>query len=302
MPQSDPRSGSRPGSEPGPAPNDGATRFAWLLLYLAPVLAGTAGADWLALPVFAGLFMLAGVARIGGTQPLVTRLVQSAAINLLLVIGLFGLGRMAIRIGAVPMAPVDLWLTLGMASVAALLLRRIWALHFSVSGAVSGAVSLADPSVTTLARIDHLLDRYADHAELRGLDPEALEALVQDLAAQGHQGAVLRALMSRRKEGTVWLAALCFWLAHPLVAGIDIAGEQVAALFRSGMAAGDATLSAIVARLAMVWAERGGFGTEARAMRADVAARLAAPISPEAEARYLRPCLAALDRSLSQSP
>lgn len=302
MSQSDHKPGSKPGvksgSGPGPATSDGATRYAWLLLYLAPVLAGTAGTDWLALPVFSGLFMLAGVARIGGTQPLVTRLVQSAAINLLLVIALFGLGRVAIRIGAVPMAPVDLWLTLGMASVAALLLRRFWALHFS--GRV--AASSSDPAAATVTRVDHLLDRYADHAELRGLDPEALEALVQDLAALGNQGAVLRALMVRRNDGTVWLAALCFWLAHPLVAGIDIAGELVAALFRSGMAAGDATLSAIAARLAMVWAERGGFGTEARAMRADVAARLAAPVSPEAVARYLRPCLVALDRSLSQSP
>lgn len=283
---------------PNPARGDGATRFAWLLLYLAPVLAGTAGADWLSVPVFAGLFLLAGAARIGGNQPLVTRLVQSAAINLLLVIGLFGLGQGAIWIEAVPMAPVDLWLTLGMAAVAALLLRRIWAMHFPQPG----AAALANPARAVLASIDHLLDRYADHAELRGLDPEALEALVQDLAALGHQGAVLRALIARRNEGTVWLAALCFWLAHPLVAGMDIAGEQVAALFRSCMAAGDATLSAIAARLAMVWAERGGFGTEARSMRTEVAARLAAPLSPEAEARYLRPCLAALDRSLSLSP
>lgn len=290
-----------PNSQQGhsPKPVDGATRYAWLILYLAPVLAGTAGADWLSVPVFGGLFMLAGVARISGNQPLVTRLVQSAAINLLLVIGLFGVGRIAIWIEAVPMAPVDLWLTLGMAAVAALLLRRIWAMHF----AAQTQAAAADPAAVTLARIDHMLDRYADQAEVQGLDPAALEALVQDLAALGNQGAVLRALMARRNDGTVWLAALCFWLAHPLVAGIDIAGEQVAALFRSGMAAGDATLSAIAARLAMVWAERGGFGTEARAMRADVAARLGAgTLPPETEARYLRPCLAALDRSLSQAP
>ena len=284
--------------KPGPGSVDGATRYAWLILYLAPVLAGTAHADWLSVPVFAGLFLLAGVARIGGNQPLVTRLVQSAAINLLLVIGLFGFGRIAIWIEAIPMAPVDLWLTLGMAAVAALLLRRIWAIHFPARGDLAPA----DPAAASTARIDHLLDRYADQAELRGLDPAKLELLVQDLAALGNQGAVLRALMARRNDGTVWLAALCFWLAHPLVAGIDIAGEQVAALFRSGMAAGDATLSAIAARLAMVWAERGGFGSEARAMRIDVAARLAGPVPAEAEARYLRPCLAALDRSLSQWP
>jgi len=292
-----------PGAAPrGPRANlDGATRYAFVLLYLAPLLAGTAMADWLSVPVFAGLFQLSGVARIGGSQPLVTRLVQSAAINLLLVVALFGLGRIAVWIEAVPMAPVDLWLTLGMASVAALLLRRIWALNFSLPpGQGSVAPAWPAPIAALAAEIDYMLDQYADRAELQGLDPTALEALVQRLSALGNQRAVLRALMARRNDGTVWLAALCFWLAHPLVAGIDLAGDQVAALFRAGMAAGDATLSTIAARLAMVWAERGGFGTEARAMRADVAARLARPLAPEAEARYLRPCLAALDRTLAE--
>lgn len=299
-----------PGSRPAPRKVDGATRYAKLFLFLAPFLAGTAMADWLSVPVFAGLFMMAGVARIGGASPLVTRLVQAAAINLLLVSAIFALGRAAVWIEALPMAPVDLWLTIGMAAVAALLLRRLWALHFPATdtGAGGAAAGKADPSrplappVRLAAEIDHLLDRYADHAEAAGLDPDALEALVQDLAALGDQGAVLRALMARRNDGTVWLAALCFWLAHPLVVSIDIAGEQVAALFRSGIAAGDATLSAIVARLAMVWAERGGFGAENRAMRADVAARLAEAAPSETERRYLQPCLAALDRSLSKAP
>ena len=288
-----------PGDKPmgGRPARDGGTRYALLLLYLAPVLAGTAGGDWLSVPVFGGLFMLAGVARIGGEQPLATRLVQSAAINLLLVMGLFGLGRLAIWIEAIPVAPVDLWLTLGMASVAALLLRRVWTWNFA------SRASTADGPVVPgaqLARIDYLLDSYADHAEQHGLDPLALEALVQRLSALGQQRAVLAALMARRNDGAVWLAALCFWLAHPLVTGIDLAGEQVAGLFRAGMAAGDATLSTIAARLALVWAERGGFGPAARAMRADVAARLVQPpLPPEAEARYLRPCLAALDRELA---
>lgn len=279
---------------------DGGTRYALVMLYLAPVLAGTAGGDWLSVPVFAGLFMLAGVARIGGGQPLSTRLIQSSAVNLLLVTGLFSLGRLAVWIEAIPIAPVDLWLTLGMAAVAALLLRRIWAWNFSALSARADGANGADVPSTQLARIDYLLDGYADHAEQHGLDPEALESLVQGLAAIGHQRAVLAALMARRNDGAVWLAALCFWLAHPLVTGIDLAGEQVASLFRAGMAAGDATLSAIAARLALVWAERGGFGSAARAMRADVAARLAHPLAPpEAEALYLRPCLAALDRELA---
>ena len=293
----DPAPASRPkGDRPA---RDGGTRYALLLLYLAPALAGTAGGDWLSVPVFGGLFMLAGVARIGGAQPLATRLVQSAAINLLLVMGLFGLGRLAIWIEAIPMAPVDLWLTLGMAAVAALLLRRIWAWNFAA------ALGSGEPALTgaAMAAIDYLLDDFADHAEQRGLDPQALEGLVQRLAATGNQRAVLAALMARRNDGAVWLAALCFWLAHPLVTGIDLAGDQVAALFRAGMAAGDATLSAIAARLAMVWAERGGFGSAARAMRADVAARLThPPLPPESEARYLRPCLAALDRELAAQP
>ena len=288
-----------PGDKPlgGRPARDGGTRYALLLLYLAPVLAGTAGGDWLSVPVFGGLFMLAGVARIGGDQPLATRLVQSAAINLLLVMGLFGLGHLAIWIEAIPMAPVDLWLTLGMAAVAALLLRRVWTWNFASRASAADGPDVPDAA---LAQIDYLLDSYADHAEQHGLDPLALEALVQRLAALGHQRAVLAALMARRNDGAVWLAALCFWLAHPLVTGIDLAGEQVAALFRAGMAAGDVTLSAIAARLALVWAERGGFGPAARAMRADVAARLVQPpLPPEAEARYLRPCLAALDRELA---
>lgn len=286
-----------PGDRPkaGRSAMDGGTRYALLLLYLAPVLAGTAGGDWVSVPVFGGLFMLAGVARIGGAQPLITRLVQSASINLLLVTGLFGLGRLAIGIEAIPIAPVDLWLTLGMAAVTALLLRRVWARNFSTR-----TVASAQLPGTVTARIDYLLDTYADHAEQNGLDPQALETLVQRLSSIGHQRAVLAALMARRNDGAVWLAALCFWLAHPLVTGIDLAGDQVAALFRAGMAAGDATLSAIAARLALVWAERGGFGTAAQAMRADVAARLAQPpLPPEDEARFLRPCLAALDRELA---
>ena len=222
---------------------DGGTKYAYVLLYLAPLLAGTAGADWLSVPVFAGLFMVAGVARIGGSQPLATRLVQCAAINLLLVAGLFGLGHIAIWIEAVPVAPVDLWLTLGMAAVAALLLRRIFAWNFAAPpGAALVAARAPTASASMLAEIDYLLDHYADHAEQHGIDPQALEALVHRLAAIGHQRAVFAALMARRNDGAVWLAALCFWLAHPLVAGIDIAGEQVAALFRAGMAAGDATL------------------------------------------------------------
>ena len=291
-----------PGDKPtgGRPARDGGTRYALLLLYLAPVLAGTAGGDWLSVPVFGGLFMLAGVARIGGDQPLAARLVQSAAINLLLVMGLFGLGHLAIWIEAIPIAPVDLWLTLGMASVAALLLRRVWTWNFANRPDLTDRITGPDLPGAQLARIDYLLDSYADHAEQHGLDPLALEALVQRLSALGQQRAVLAALMARRNDGAVWLAALCFWLAHPLVTGIDLAGEQVAALFRAGMAAGDATLSAIAARLALVWAERGGFGPAARAMRADVAARLVQPpLPPEAEARYLRPCLVALDRELA---
>lgn len=303
MPETPPGGPASPRESPVPAPGDGGTRHALLMLYLAPFLAGAARADWLSIPIFAALFALADVSRTSPALPLSRRLVQAGSVNLLIVTGVFLLGRGLVWSGLIPQAPVELWLTIGMAAVAALILRRIWANRRtarSAAATLSGltGTGFAPDPVNRHAAVAFELDLFAEAVEARGLTDQALEDLKRALVRLDAEPQVLSVLLSRWRDDPMWQAALYIWLARPFVHPPGVSGPQMADLFLRGMS--DKQMQIRAARMALVWAQTLDFGQETAAVRATVAAHLAAPLPLDANARTLRPVLEALDRTLRQ--
>ena len=304
------------GSGPPPTPGTGnRAGHALLMLYLAPFLSGAAGADIFSIPIFSAIFALAYVAQTSPALPLARRLIIAGSINLLIVTAVFALGRTLVWTGLIPQAPVELWLTLGMAAVAALLLRHLWANHrtarfaaqslAALTGSAKAAKGAPDtsPAAEPASRshaIAFELDLYAEAAETDGITTGALDDLTRALVRMDAEAEVQSALIARWREGPHWQAAMYAWLAHPFVTGQGFTGPQVADLFLQGMA--DRTTQLLAARAAMVWAEGHDFGAERAAVRATVAAHLAdgasAPLPPGADGPTLRACLEQLDRTL----
>ena len=283
---------------------DGGTRHALLMLYLAPFLAGAARTDFLSIPIFAALFSMADVARSSPAIPFYRRLLVAGAINLLIVTAVFVMGRAVVWSGLIPQAPIELWLTLGMAAIAALILRRIWANHHTARFAADALAALTGTGVAPQPEnhshaLGFELDQYGETAEARGLTQSVLDDLTRALVKLDRPEQVQSALLARSREGPVWQAALYNWLAHPFVSGNAIGATQMADLFLQGMA--ETTLQTLAARMALVWAETHDFGPEKPAVQATVAAHLAALLPNQSDPRYLRPCLEALDRTLRRA-
>lgn len=293
---------SRPGGGESPL-RDGGGRHALLMLYLAPFLAGTALADWLSIPVFAGLFALADVARASPALPLARRLLRSGVINLGIVTVVFFLGRSIVWTGLIPQAPIELWLTIGMAAIAALILRRLWANHRTAQTAAAALASLTGRPASAATENQHHaiqfeLDHYADRVDTHGLKDNIIEDLIRALVRLDAETEVQAALLSRWREAPMWQAALCVWLADPSVSARGIASEEAADLFFKGMS--DPALRLYSVRMALIRADKAGFGPDTAALKATVAAHLAALLPHDAQTRYLRPSLEALDRTLRQ--
>lgn len=287
---------------------DGGGRHALLMLYLAPFLAGTALADWLSIPVFASLFALADVARASPALPLGRRLLRSGLINTGIVTLVFLLGRSFVWTKLIPQAPIELWLTIGMAAIAALILRRLWANHRTAQFAAQSLASLTGGAVaepqSRRAAISFELDLFAEVVETDGITEAALDDLTRALVKLDTEAAVQTALLARRNDGPQWRAALYTWLAHPFVTGQGLTGHQVADLFLQGMA--NRQMQLLAARAAMVWAEGHDFGADRAAVQATVSAHLAAPVPAatsgplplDPDPSTLRACLEQLDRTL----
>lgn len=280
---------------------DGGGRHALLMLYLAPFLAGTALADWLSIPVFASLFALADVARASPALPLGRRLLRSGLINTGIVTLVFLLGRSFVWTKLIPQAPIELWLTIGMAAIAALILRRLWANHRTAQTAAATLAALTGRAASTATEshghaIQFELDHFADRVEALGLTQNVVEDLIRALVRLDAEAEVQATLLSCWREASLWQAALCVWLTDPMVSAKGISNEEAADLFFKGMS--DPSLRLFSVRMAQVWAERWGFDAETAALKATVAAHLAALLPNDAQTRYLRPSLEALDRTL----
>jgi len=242
-------------------------RWALVLLYAAPVVAGATASPWRVVPVIAVAFAASGLIRPPRMLTLPTRIAIMSAAGLALASVCFGLGRGIAASGWIATATAPVWMPLLVAFGAAFILRptRQQRQTEQLLDQAFLAITRAGPLPEVQRPTDPLLailEDFSDDIIGKYVNSDTLKETAERLALLGHR-ATFKELWARWPDHRHWANLTLAWMTRPDTwQDIAVPGQPARAVVRGLQQADDPWVQINAGRLAAAWADGPGFGAD----------------------------------------